>query len=944
MYSMHNKTMEFEIKMSENEQMKTYKRFSAGNVFWIVLILLLALAIFSYTPSDMSVLDGGSVEPVRNLIGPSGAYVSGMLFLLFGLAVYPMLLITAFSFVRRFIPQPIQHKGYFGAYLMFLIGLTIWFGLYPEMSDGISLLLDSMGLGRYHTDASANALPGGAVGQLLAAPEIPGEVAAGVIRRFIGEIGTLVIALALLLPALIVMVYEDWWDVLKSLGKGSAETAKASSHAAVPAAPVAVQPLPPKTVKQVTSASVENQDQPPFKPDAVPAEHSDNMTGPSFLSKMMGGLIGVKSDEVKQQAPPSHIPATSIPAINDPDDDYVVLPPRPLGSSEPVGDESVGGEPAVSSNLPPAPPEPAVQPIVPETLPTPAQREKTQRVQTVPDPVETMERVTPVNTPVGVQPAIQQFSDNRDKVARPPVPVNKAICDNYVLPPVKMLDQHDEAHSEDTAYLEESRNRLQQTLDSFSVAGHVENIVVGPRVTRYEVVLDDGVETSKITRIQSNIAMKMEAESVRILAPIPGRNAVGVEVPNKISSTVYIRAVMESDAWVNSSANIPIVLGRNVEGKAIVTNLAKAPHLLIAGSTGSGKSVCMNTLIMSLLFKFSPDDLRLILVDPKVVEMESYAKIPHLITPVVNDPKKVPLALRWGVNEMERRYRMMAKVHAKDFKTFNSRPKDPEPVFDEDGAVIGYRMPYLIIIIDELADIMMTEAKKDVETSICRIAQKGRAAGVHLVIATQTPRKDIITGIIKANLPVKIAFKVGTNMDSRVILDQGGAEKLLGMGDLLFNPPGASNLERIQMTLVTDDEIHRIVDFVSCQAEQHFNADVLAEDVDIKQGEGDGGSGHTGDDADDDMNIDEPSPEFLNSVAAKYLQPGDSDLLRQALELIINERQASTSFFQRRLGIGYNKSAELVDELERRNIISKPLGGGQKRDILILDGLEIADH
>ncbi len=509
-------------------------------------------------------------------------------------------------------------------------------------------------------------------------------------------------------------------------------------------------------------------------------------------------------------------------------------------------------------------------------------------------------------------------------------PSSSSFDEPFVLPQTNLLDKHDEIRNEDNEHIETSKERLQQTLESFNIDGRVTQIVVGPRVTRFEISLARGVKVEKVSGIAGNIAMELAAPSIRILAPIPGKDAVGIEVPNKVSSIVYIRSLMESPVWKNSSKSIPIILGRDISGEVIVTDLAKAPHLLIAGSTGSGKSVCMNTLIMSLLFKFSPKDLRLILVDPKVVELEMYRPLPHLITPVVNDPKKVPLALRWGVNEMERRYKVLARVKAKNLAGFNSRPPDPQPVLDDDGEVIPPKLPLLIIIVDELADIMMTEAKKDVETSICRIAQKGRAAGIHLVIATQTPRKDVITGLIKANLPTKIAFKVGSNMDSRVILDAGGAEKLLGQGDMLFKPPGAEGLERIQGSMVSDPEIQRVVDFVSAQMEQHFDTKVVAEDVEVHNGEGDSSEdGHGG-----------VSPEWANSAVAKYLQPGDSDLLCQALEIIIHEQKASISYLQRRLGIGYNRAAELMDELEDRGIVSAPLPGGQKREILITEGLE----
>ncbi len=863
--------------------------FSKRNFILFALFLLLAAAVFSYNGADSAVIAGGSDDPVLNWIGPVGASVASLLFLLFGLALYPVMTFLSLAVIRNFLPYPLERKGYGGLFLLFTLSCTILFGLYPEYEPWLQAAAD-LGLGRNTLDAASSVPTGGVIGQYLAAPPVVEygngtDIPAGLIRRLIGEIGTLIVCLAMLLPAALLLLYQDFGKICFTVFAGRNE------KQTPPAVPVQTQP-----------ASAAPADEPPFPLEPEAQEQKRSAPPPAEKPGLLARLFGGKKTP---------------PAPADEPENYQIAPP--IGEPDPVA-------------FPPsAPAVPAAAPVATSILPP----------EPVPQPASAApaRRTEAVDTPAGIKPAISQFADKAGQDRGKPQSAKK--YSDYELPSVKMLDQHNDAVAADGEFLERGRNLLQQTLDSFGVEGHVSNIIVGPRVTQYQISLDDGVEISKVSRISGNIAMKMQVPSLRLLAPIPGQDAVGVEVPNEKPSTVYIRSVMESEAWTANRGAIPIVLGRDVAGNAVVTNLAKAPHMLIAGSTGSGKSVCMNTLIMSLLFKFSPDDLRLILVDPKVVEMAAYQTIPHLITPVVNDPKKAPLALRWGVNEMERRYRQMAKVHVRELKTFNERPKSAEPVYDDEGKVIPDHLPFLIIIIDELADIMMTEAKKDVETNINRIAAKGRAAGVHLVIATQSPRKDVVTGLIKANLPVKIAFKVGTNMDSRVILDQGGAEKLLVMGDLLFMPPGSATLERIQMTLVTDSEIERIVKFCSQQVEQHFNAEVLAEDVEIQDGNAEPTAATA---ADDEWEDDEPvSAEVVNSVAAKYLQPGDSALLRQALELIINERQASTSFFQRRLGIGYNKSAELVDQLERRNIISKPLGGGQKRDILILDGLEVAE-
>ncbi len=423
--------------------------------------------------------------------------------------------------------------------------------------------------------------------------------------------------------------------------------------------------------------------------------------------------------------------------------------------------------------------------------------------------------------------------------------------------------------------------------------------------------------------------MELAAESIRILAPIPGKSAVGVEVPNTKSSIVGFRNLLESSQWRNSRMELPIILGKDVSGKAIILDLVKAPHLLIAGATGSGKSVCMNALIMSLLFKHSPEDLRLIMVDPKVVEMEMYSSLPHLITPVVNESNKVPLALRWGVNEMEKRYKVLAKVKVKNLKGFNERPKSETPEYDNDNNLIPSKMPYVVIIVDELADVMMTDAKSDVEMSIARIAQKGRAAGIHIVIATQRPSTNIITGVIKANLPTRIAFRVGSGIDSRVVLDSVGAEKLLGQGDMLFIPPGGPNAERIQGAWVKDNDIMNIVEFVSDQADQDFDTEVVSEDED--------------EDADNNNTTNKNEVAKNSAVQGlinKYIEPNDDDLMKQTIEIILTDRKVSTSYIQRRLGIGYNKAAGIIDTLEKRGIVSPPLPGGSKREILITDSIE----
>lgn len=500
----------------------------------------------------------------------------------------------------------------------------------------------------------------------------------------------------------------------------------------------------------------------------------------------------------------------------------------------------------------------------------------------------------------------------------------------FVLPPITMLAQGTNIIGESSDAIELAKSKIQQTLDDFSIAGHVSGHVSGPRVTRYEITLDPGISVKKVEQIQDNIRMVLAATSIRVLAPIPGRSVVGVEVSNSKPEAVFMRSVMESDEWKYGKAEIPIALGKNVSGKPVILDLAKAPHMLVAGATGTGKSVCSNSLITSLLFRFKPDELRLIMVDPKIVEFDAYKTLPHLLTPIINDSAKVPIALRWAANEMDRRYHVLAKVGVKKLSEFNNRPKPVEPEIDHEGNPIPEKMPLLVIILDELADLMMTEAKKDVETNITRIAQKGRAAGIHIIVATQRPSTNIITGVIKANLPTRLCFQVRSLIDSRVVLDTPGAEKLLGMGDMLVMTSSSMEIERVQGAWVKDDDIKTVVKFVSDQWPQRFNDTVLAESDDSDE------------EIDEDLErIDDEDRADIAPVIQKYMRPGDDDTIRRALEVVVLDRKASTSYLQRRLKIGYNRAAEIIELFEERGIVGPPSGSGNKRDILIFDGIDI---
>ena len=473
----------------------------------------------------------------------------------------------------------------------------------------------------------------------------------------------------------------------------------------------------------------------------------------------------------------------------------------------------------------------------------------------------------------------------------------------YQYPPIELFERSpDESDPTAQDELKANAQKLVDTLESFGVRTRVLDISRGPAVTRYEVQPMAGVKISRITSLADDIALNLAVADVRMEAPIPGKPAVGIEVPNHKRQAVYIRSVFESQSFLRMSSPLGIALGKDIAGVAQVADLCKMPHLLIAGSTGSGKSVCVNSIIMSLVFRSSPEDVKLLLIDPKVVELAEYNGIPHLLMPVVTEPKKAAGALGSAVQEMERRYRMFAENNVRDIKSFNKLAAE-RPDLE--------KMPYIAIVIDELADLMMVVGK-DVEDSICRIAQKARAAGMHLIVATQRPSVDVITGLIKANIPSRIAFAVSSQVDSRTILDGAGAEKLLGQGDMLFMPVGAPKPTRIQGTFVRDEEISRVLDFIKSSATVQYD-EAMIEAME-KHAIQDGKKGSSSTDSDEDS---------------------DSDpMFKQAVEVVIDAGQASTSLLQRRCKLGYARAARIMDEMEQKGVIG-PYEGAKPRAVLI---------
>ncbi|MDX6765258.1 MAG: DNA translocase FtsK [Candidatus Methylacidiphilales bacterium] len=593
-------------------------------------------------------------------------------------------------------------------------------------------------------------------------------------------------------------------------------------------------------------------------------------------------------------------------------------PLEDLALAKPPADETGRPAPQVIDTSEPRPRSKTKPDSAPDPLPKPVER---------PEPA-----VVDTNAPGPVTVKPQEKKTPASSSSNPAVPASpQPTYESYQLPDNTLLSANDHAgHSPmSKADLEANRNLLVETILQFGIEVTPGDITRGATITRYEVYPAPGVRVERIAGLEKNIARAMKAEKVNILAPIPGKDSVGIEVANSSKAKIVLRDLFESDLWGSSKAKLPIALGKDVYGQVLVADLADMPHLLIAGTTGSGKSVCINCVLLSLLYRFSPDDLKIILVDPKVVELQVYNQLPHLVVPVVTEAKKVLIALRWVINEMEKRYQFMARAGVRNIAAYNNRPapqKKPETLdLDQTLAQEGKgealpmdelpgispdpvndmptRMPFIVVIIDELADLMAT-SPADVELAIARLSAKARAAGIHLIIATQTPRAQVITGVIKTNVPCRIAFQVPSALDSRVILDENGAENLLGKGDLLYLPPGSSKLIRAQGAFVSDDEVAQVVDFIKKQSRPSYEAEI--------------------------------HQKLSKSAGADEveLSEEDADMVRKCFEVMRQEKRASTSMFQRRLRIGYNTAAWITDWMEQNGIVGGK-DGAKDREILV---------
>jgi S-DNA-T family DNA segregation ATPase FtsK/SpoIIIE len=772
------------------------KHSGAREIWAVVLVglaLLLLLSLISYDPYDVGNAAATGSQPIRNFIGPVGAWIGFVTFATFGLGAYVLMLVLAGIGVILLLGKDLPWRGKIGAGLLLLIASDCLLHLAGLESARKSLNLPNAG---------------GFLGMFIG----------GFFQRLLGTVGTLIIFVVAYIVSLILLVNlrPSYWVALS-----------------------------------VTTAQ-------------------------DFWQKFRGAPKPDVRGELREQE-------------------------RDIRVKEFEVDRELARK------------EREARKLETERRPEPKIEDRT------------LSRPPPVPVEKAAKP-------KPEKLHPAPVPVSEATGP-YVLPSLDLLDQPTEMARRSATVIEDLKTNaetLRATLEEFGISVQVAGVTKGPVVTLYEVVPAPGVKVEKISALSNNVALAMKAVSIRILAPVPGKGTVGIEVPNSATTTVYLRDMLESNEWRTTKARIPIALGRDVAGNPILGDLSDMPHLLIAGATGSGKTVCVNAILASLLYRFTPEDLRLVLIDPKVVEMQHFNVLPHLIVPVVTEAKKVPLALRWVINEMEKRFQIFAKTGVRNITAFNSRPRTlpkPRKVLEEEGAaaetagqevlkievprddelVIPDKLPYIVVVIDELADLMLV-SPVDVESAIARLAQLSRAVGIHMVLATQRPSVDVVTGVIKANFPARIAFQVASKQDSRVILDANGADKLLGKGDMLYLPPGASKLVRAQGVLVLDEEIKRVVDFIGEHAKPRFETEIHQK---LQR----------------------------NAVfPADLADEEDEELVEQAIEVIRQTNRASVSILQRRLRIGYTRAARIMDVLEERGIVG-PNKGAEPRDILMdLDG------
>jgi S-DNA-T family DNA segregation ATPase FtsK/SpoIIIE len=883
----------------------------------IGLAVVLVAALASFDRHDLAQNTTEPNSPVHNLVGPVGAWIAYRLLLIIGVGAWIIPVLMAGFGIANFVPA--------------LSYLRSW----RSFAASAGLLIACIGVlsmcEKWIPGSKNSTSPGGILGH---------QLNHGVIESSLGRVGAVFVYVVVYLVSLLFLTDYHLLSWIRSLFVREPKTPEeklAAEEAAIEKKAKALEKKarelakqeaaeeaaakPAKTPKTKVAEPAETPEPEPagvgadLKPFPEPTIRDHSVPQPRADQLMNTGDV-IKADEIS--APPA----------------------EPVKGRKPKSvTEAVLGREAASTKQPEPAPEPDEDEKPDEDDAPPWQApESAAAAAVVPNP----EDDAPLPKPrVTLQP-------RRNK---PITVASTPMIGDYQLPSLDILALPDMTvkPTETKEELMANARLMVQTLAQFGIEVAPGDITKGPTITRYELHPAPGVKLEKIAGLSNNMAAALKAERLNILAPVPGKSSVGVEVPNAVKTKVIMRDLLESPEWMNSKARIPLALGKDVYGHPIIADLADMPHVLIAGSTGSGKSVCINTIIASLLYKFGPDQLRFVMIDPKVVELQQYNALPHLVVPVVTDPKKVILALRWVVNEMEKRYQIFAKVGVRNIKGFNDRPKDKpivpaepelplmakkekvEPGADgfavevdeqivvprDDDIIIPEKLSYVVVIIDELADLMLV-APADVEMAIARITQMARAAGIHCIVATQRPSVDVITGVIKANIPARIAFQVAAKVDSRTILDQMGADKLLGKGDMLYLPPGTGKLTRAQGALITDGEIEKIVEFIAKQGKPSYEPEIHQRLQSTPSSLG-------------SMSLDPDEGE-------SGLSDADEALIAKAMDIIRSEKKASTSLLQRRLKIGYGRAARLLDELEDRGIVG-PSKGAEPRDILLdLDG------
>lgn len=854
----------------------------------LTLALLLLVSQWSFAPFDIAAIKDPRNQPVHNWIGIFGAYLGWFSFLPFGLAAYLLPWIFA-AFGAAFLLNFFDHLRERIRWSL------VWTVVLLISVTGLLHLMDLAGWlvkVREHIGATS---AGGFIGYATFGESAHYQWG----FSLLGRVGATIIYLSLGLISLLFLTnfrLGDWIRLLFHRPSATTAGLRSPEEIALEKRAGELEKQKRQLEEEVKKTSGLGADGLPVPEPTVRDLSVPQAKGPRFRKTTL------PTDPAKPEPARETDPAAE---------------PGPLESAEVISAKEVHA--ATTADILGREPEPASADKTDESKPA---ESKAEPVVTIADGSAPRPRPAP-------------------KKHKPMTVASVPMIGNYQLPPMDFL-QHADLTVKPTESKEElmaNARLMQQTLAQFDIEVSLGDITKGPTITRYELHPAPGVKLEKIQSLGNNLAAALKAERIHILAPVPGKSSVGIEVPNAVKTKVIMRDLFESDEWRNSKARIPIALGKDVYGHPIVADLAEMPHMLIAGSTGSGKSVCINSIIASLLYRFSPDQLRFVMIDPKVVELQQYNALPHLVVPVVTDPKKVLLALRWVVNEMEKRYKIFARVGVRNVKSFNDRPKNKplpeqemelplaarkekvEPGADgfaveideeiivprEEDIIIPEKLSYIVVIIDELADLMLV-APADVEMAIARITQMARAAGIHCIVATQRPSVDVITGVIKANIPARIAFQVASRVDSRTILDAMGADKLLGKGDMLFLPPGSAKLNRAQGALITDQELENIVGFIAKQGKPSYEMEIHQQ---------------------------------LSKPTAGDIESGideDEELIQQCIEVIRSEQKASVSLMQRRLRLGYTRAARIMDELEGRGIVG-PSKGAEPRDILIdLDG------